>query len=70
MKSEALGTLVSGLLFGVYSPPSPVAALRRVEKSKFDNFSEEVRSRPGIRFISLAVTELGTGGGHATEFTY
>jgi hypothetical protein len=63
----ALDAVVSGL-FGVSSPPSPDFALRRVEKSKFENYSERVRSRPDIRFIPFAVTELGTLGGHATAF--
>jgi hypothetical protein len=31
-------------------------------------YSEGVRSRPDIRLIPFAVTELGTIGGHATAF--
>jgi hypothetical protein len=63
----ALDAVVSGL-FGVSRPPSPKVALRRTEKTKFEKYSEGVRSRPGIRFIPFAVTELGTLGGYATAF--
>jgi hypothetical protein len=63
----ALDAAVSGL-FGVSSPPSPEAALRRAEKTKSEKYSEGVRSRPDIRFIPFAVTEFGTLGGHATTF--
>jgi hypothetical protein len=63
----ALDDVVSGL-FGVSSPPSPDVALRRAEKTKFEKYSEGVRSRPDIRFIRFPVTELGTLGGHATAF--
>jgi hypothetical protein len=61
----ALDAVVSGL-FGVSSPPSPEVSLRRVEKTKFEKDSEEVRSRPDIRFVPFAVAEFGTLGGHAT----
>jgi hypothetical protein len=63
----ALDAVVSGL-FGVSSRPSPEVALRRVEKTKFEKYSEGVRNRPDIRFISFAVTEFGTLGRHATAF--
>jgi hypothetical protein len=63
----ALDSVVSGL-FGVSSPPSPDVALRRVEKTKFEKYSEGVRSRPDIRFIPFAITEFGTLGGHSTAF--
>jgi hypothetical protein len=59
--------VVSGL-FRTISPLSPEVALRRAEKTKFEKYSEGVRSRPDIRFISFAVTEFGTLGGHATAF--
>jgi hypothetical protein len=63
----AIDPVVSGL-FGVSSPPSPEVALRHTERTKFDKYSEGVRSRPNIRFIPFAVTEFGTLGGHATAF--
>jgi hypothetical protein len=63
----ALDAVVSGL-FGVSSPPSPEVALRHVEKTKFEKFSEGVRSRPDVLFIPFAVTEFGTLSGHATPF--
>jgi hypothetical protein len=63
----ALDAVVPGL-FGVSNPPSPEVALRRAEKTKFDKYSEVVRSRPEIRFIPFAVAEFGTLGGHATAF--
>jgi hypothetical protein len=63
----ALDAVVSRL-FGVFSPPSPGVALRRDEKTKFNKYSEGVRSRSDIRFIPFAVTEFGTLGGHATAF--
>jgi hypothetical protein len=63
----ALDDLVSGL-FGVSSPPLPEVALRHAEKTKFEKYSEEVRSRPDIRFIPFPVTGFGTLGGHATAF--
>ena len=63
----ALDAVVSGL-FGVSSPPSPEVVLRRDEKTKFEKYSEGVRSRPDIRFIPFVVTEFGTLGGHATAF--
>jgi hypothetical protein len=59
--------VVSGL-FGISSPPSPEIALRRDEKTKFEKYSEVVRSRPDIRFIPFTVTEFGSLGGHATAF--
>jgi hypothetical protein len=62
-----LDAVVSGL-FGVSSPPSPEVALRRVEKSKFEKYSEGVKSRTDIRFMPFAVTEFGTLGGHAKAF--
>jgi hypothetical protein len=62
-----LDAVVSGL-FGVSSRPSPEVALRRVEKTKFGKYLEGVRSRPGIRFIPFAVTEIVGHGGHATAF--
>jgi hypothetical protein len=37
------------------------------EKTKFEKYSEVVRSRPDIRFISFAVTEFGARC-HATAF--
>jgi hypothetical protein len=55
-------------LLGVSSPPSPEVALRRAKKTKFKKYSEGVRSRPDIRFISFAVTEFGTLGVHAAAF--
>jgi hypothetical protein len=39
----ALDAVVSGL-FGVSSPPSPEVALRRAEKTKFEKYSEGVRT--------------------------
>jgi hypothetical protein len=53
----ALDAVVSGL-FGVSSPPSPEVALRRVELTKFEKYSEGVRSRPDIRFIPFASRNL------------
>jgi hypothetical protein len=61
----ALDVVISRL-FGASRPPSPEVALRRVEKAKFENYSEGVRSRPDIRFIPFSLTEFGTLGGHAT----
>jgi hypothetical protein len=63
----ALDVTVSDF-FCVSSPPSPGVALRRVEKTKVEKYTEGVRSRPDIRFIPVAVTEFGTLGGHATAF--
>jgi hypothetical protein len=63
----ALDAVVSGL-FGVSSPPSLEVALRRAEKTKLEKYSEGVRSRPDICFISFEVTEFGTLGGHVTAF--
>jgi hypothetical protein len=63
----ALDAVVSGL-FGVYGPPSPEVALRRAEKTKFEKYSEGVRSRPDIRFIPFEVTEFGTLDGNTTDF--
>jgi hypothetical protein len=63
----AFDAVVSGLFDGS-SPPSPEVALRRAEKTKFDKYSEGVRTCPDIRFIPFAVTEFGTLGGHATAF--
>jgi hypothetical protein len=65
---HTLDAVVSGL-FGVSCRPAPEVALRRVEKTKFEKYSEGVRSRPDIRFIPFAVTEFGTLGGHATAFS-
>jgi hypothetical protein len=42
--------------------PSPEVALRRAEKTKFEKYSERVRSHPDIRFIPFAVTEFCTLG--------
>jgi hypothetical protein len=61
----ALDAVVSRL-FGVPCPPSPKAALSRVEKTKFDKYSEGMQSRPDINFIHFAVTEFGTLSGHTT----
>jgi hypothetical protein len=55
-------------LFGVSSPPSPDVALCRAEKTNFEKYSQGVRSRRDIRFISFAVTEFGALGDHATAF--
>jgi hypothetical protein len=55
-------------LLAVSSPPFPEVTLRRAEKTKFEKYSEGVRSRPDIRFIPFAVTEFGTLGGHAAGF--
>jgi hypothetical protein len=63
----ALDAVVSGL-FGGSSPPSPEFALRLPEKTKFEKYSEGVRSRRDIRFIPFEVTEFGTLGGHAAAF--
>jgi hypothetical protein len=63
----ALDAVVSGL-FGVSSPPSREVATRRVEKTKFEKYSEGGRSRPDIRFIPFVIAEFGTLGGHATAF--
>jgi hypothetical protein len=35
-------------------------------KTKFEKFSEEVWTRPNIRFIPFTVTEFGALGDHAT----
>jgi hypothetical protein len=64
----ALDAVVSGL-FGVSSLPSPEVALRLVEKTKFENYSEGVRSRPDTCFIPCAITEFGTLGGDTTAFS-
>jgi hypothetical protein len=64
----ALDAVVSGL-FGVSSLPSPEVALRRAEKTKFENYSEGVRSRPDTRFTPCAITEFVTLSGHATAFS-
>jgi hypothetical protein len=64
----ALDPEVSGL-FGVSSPPSPEVALRDAQQTKFEKYSERVRSRPDIRFIPFAVTEFGTLGSNATAFS-
>jgi hypothetical protein len=63
----ALDAVVSGL-FGFSRPPSPEVALRHAEKTKFEKYSEGVRSRPDTRFIPFVVTGFGTLGGHATAF--
>jgi hypothetical protein len=44
----ALDAVVSGL-FGVSSPPSPEVALRRDEKTKFERYSEGVRTEESPR---------------------
>jgi hypothetical protein len=62
-----LDAAVSGLL-GVSIPRSPEVALRRAEKTKFEKYSEGLRSHPDIRFIPFAITEFDTLGGHATAF--
>jgi hypothetical protein len=54
--------------FGVSSPPPPEVALRHIEKTKFEKYSEGVRSRRDIHFIPFAVTDFGALGGHATAF--
>jgi hypothetical protein len=64
---SALASVVSSL-FGVSSPPSPEVALRRVDKTKFEKYSEGLRNHPDIRLIPFAVMEFGTPGGHATAF--
>jgi hypothetical protein len=38
------------------------------EKTKLEEYSEGVRSRPDTRFIPFEVTEFGTLGGDATVF--
>jgi hypothetical protein len=63
----ALNAVVSGL-FGASSPPSPEAALSCDEKTKFEKYSEGMRSRPVIRFIPFAVKEFDALGGRATAF--
>jgi hypothetical protein len=63
----ALDAVVSGL-FGVSSPPSTEVALRLAEETKFEKYSEGVRSRPDSRLIPFAITEFGTLGGHAAAF--
>jgi hypothetical protein len=69
----ALDAALVSVLFGVSSPLSHVLsqhgnAIRRAERTKFDNYSEGVKSRPGIRLISFAVTEFDAFGGYATTF--
>jgi hypothetical protein len=61
----ALDAVVSGMI-GVSSPPSPEVDLSRVERTKFEKYSEGCR--PDIRFIRFTITELCTLGGHATAF--
>jgi hypothetical protein len=51
----AVDAVVFGL-FGVSSPPSPEVTLRCAYKTKFESYSEGVKSRPDIRFIPFAVT--------------
>jgi hypothetical protein len=51
----ALHAVVSGL-YGVSSPQSPEVALRLAEKTKFEKYSQGVRSRPDIRLIPFAFT--------------
>jgi hypothetical protein len=63
----ALDTVDSGL-YGVSSPPSRDVALHRAHTTKFEKYSEKVRSRPDIRFVPFPVTEFCTLGGHATAF--
>jgi hypothetical protein len=62
-----LDAVVSGL-FSVSSPMSPDAPLCHNEKTKFEKYSEEVRSCPDIRFISFVGKEFSAFGGHATAF--
>jgi hypothetical protein len=40
--------------------------MRRGDKTKFEKYSEGVRSRRDIRFIPFAVAEFGALGSHAT----
>jgi hypothetical protein len=63
----ALDAVVSGW-FGASSPPSPAVALGGAETTKFEKYSEGMRSRPDIRFIPFAATEFDPLGGHATAF--
>jgi hypothetical protein len=64
---DVLDAVVSGF-FGVSSPPSPKVALRSIVKTKLEEYSERVLSRPDSRFIPFAVTEFGTISGHANAF--
>jgi hypothetical protein len=51
------------------APPSPELVIIRVEKTKLEKYSEEIRSRPDIRFIPFrGITEFGALSGHATVF--
>jgi hypothetical protein len=54
-------------LFGVSSPPSPEVAISRVKKTKFEKYSEGVRTCHDIRFVPFAVTEFRALGGHAAD---
>jgi hypothetical protein len=63
----ALDVVVSGL-FGVSSPPISLSRRRRAQKTKFNKYSEGVRSHPDIHFIPFAVSEFVTLGGYATAF--
>jgi hypothetical protein len=49
--------------------PRPKAALNRFEETKFDEYSEGVRSHPDTRFIPFVVIKFGALGGHATAFS-
>jgi hypothetical protein len=51
----ALDAAASGL-FGVSSPPSREVAFRRAKKTKFEKYSEGVRSRPDIHFNPLVLS--------------
>jgi hypothetical protein len=51
----AISAVISRL-FGGSSPPSLEVALSRVEKTKFEEYSEGMRSRRDIRFNPFAVT--------------
>jgi hypothetical protein len=62
-----IDVVVSGL-FEVSSPSSPDVSLYCAENTKFDKYSEGVRSRPDTRAIPFEGTELGALGDHATDF--
>jgi hypothetical protein len=62
----AIGAVVSGV-FGISISPSPDVALCRDKKTKFEKYSEGLRSRPNIRSIFFAVADFGALGGHAMD---